>query len=81
VRMSLAAWPGATGLLAAAMVTSMPWRVARNRIHGIEQRLARWLLRSHDRVLSDQFLCYWVVTRVNRGAAGCAYGGTSPARV
>jgi CRP-like cAMP-binding protein len=43
-------------LYAEATVTSMAWWVACNRIHVIEQRLARWLLMSHDRVLSDAFL-------------------------
>ena len=38
-----------------ATVTSMAWWVACNRIHVIEQRLARWLLMSHDRVLGDEF--------------------------
>ena len=37
-------------------VTSMAWWVACNRVHVIEQRLARWLLMSHDRVLGDEFL-------------------------
>jgi hypothetical protein len=42
-------------LYAESTVTSMAWWVACNRIHVIEQRLARWLLMSHDRVLGDQF--------------------------
>jgi hypothetical protein len=43
-------------LYAESTVTSMAWWVACNRIHVIEQRLARWLLMSHDRVLGDEFL-------------------------
>jgi CRP-like cAMP-binding protein len=43
-------------LYAEATVTSMAWWVACNRVHMIEQRLARWLLMSHDRVLGDEFL-------------------------
>ena len=31
-----------------ARVTSMAWWVACNRVHVIEQRLARWLLMCHD---------------------------------
>ena len=42
-------------LYAEATVTSMAWWVACNRIHVIEQRLARWLLMTHDRVLGDEF--------------------------
>jgi hypothetical protein len=33
----------------------MAWWVACNRAHVIEQRMARWLLMSHDRVLADEF--------------------------
>jgi CRP-like cAMP-binding protein len=43
-------------LYAEATVSSMAWWVACNRVHLIEQRLARWLLMSHDRVLGDEFL-------------------------
>jgi CRP-like cAMP-binding protein len=43
-------------LYAESTVTSMAWWVACNRVHVIEQRLARWLLMSHDRVLGDEFL-------------------------
>jgi CRP-like cAMP-binding protein len=43
-------------LYAEATVTSMAWWVACNRAHVVEQRLARWLLMSHDRVLGDEFL-------------------------
>ena len=42
-------------LYAESTVTSMAWWVACNRAHLIEQRLARWLLMSHDRVLGDEF--------------------------
>jgi CRP-like cAMP-binding protein len=42
-------------LYAEATVTSMAWWVACNRVHVIEQRLARWLLMTHDRVLGDEF--------------------------
>jgi CRP-like cAMP-binding protein len=41
---------------AESTVTSMAWWVACNRVHVIQQRLARWLLMSHDRVLGDEFL-------------------------
>lgn len=40
---------------AESTVTSMAWWVACNRAHVIEQRMARWLLMSHDRVLDDEF--------------------------
>jgi hypothetical protein len=43
-------------LYAESTVTSMAWWVACNRVHVIEQRLARWLLMSHDRVLGDEML-------------------------
>jgi CRP-like cAMP-binding protein len=36
-------------------ISSMGWWVACNRVHVIEQRLARWLLMCHDRVLGDEF--------------------------
>jgi hypothetical protein len=42
-------------LYAESTVSSMAWWVACNRIHVIEQRMARWLLMSHDRVLGDEF--------------------------
>jgi hypothetical protein len=42
-------------LYAESTVSSMAWWVACNRVHIIEQRLARWLLMSHDRVLGDEF--------------------------
>jgi hypothetical protein len=42
-------------LYAESTVTSMAWWVACNRVHMIEQRLARWLLMTHDRVLGDNF--------------------------
>lgn len=42
-------------LYAEATVTAMAWWVACNRVHVIEQRLARWLLMSHDRVPDHQF--------------------------
>jgi CRP-like cAMP-binding protein len=42
-------------LYAESTVTSMAWWVACNRAHVIEQRMARWLLMSHDRVLADEF--------------------------
>lgn len=42
-------------LYAEATVSSMAWWVACNRVHMIEQRLARWLLMTHDRVLGDDF--------------------------
>lgn len=42
-------------LYAESAVTSMAWWVACNRAHVIEQRMARWLLMSHDRVLGDEF--------------------------
>src|SRR5581483_7535868 len=40
---------------AESTVTSMAWWVACNRVHVIEQRMARWLLMTHDRVLGDEF--------------------------
>jgi hypothetical protein len=43
-------------LYAEATVSSMAWWVACNRVHQIEQRMARWLLMTHDRVLGDEFL-------------------------
>jgi hypothetical protein len=43
-------------LYAESTVSSMAWWVACNRVHTVEQRMARWLLMSHDRVLSDDFL-------------------------
>jgi CRP-like cAMP-binding protein len=43
-------------LYAESTVSSMGWWVACNRAHQIEQRMARWLLMSHDRVLGDEFL-------------------------
>jgi CRP-like cAMP-binding protein len=43
-------------LYAESTVSSMGWWVACNRAHVIEQRMARWLLMSHDRVLGDEFL-------------------------
>jgi CRP-like cAMP-binding protein len=43
-------------LYAESTVSSMGWWVACNRVHVIEQRMARWLLMSHDRVLGDEFL-------------------------
>jgi CRP-like cAMP-binding protein len=42
-------------LYAEATVSSMGWWVACNRAHVIQQRMARWLLMSHDRVLGDEF--------------------------
>lgn len=42
-------------LYAESTVSSMAWWVACNRVHEIEQRMARWLLMSHDRVLGDTF--------------------------
>jgi hypothetical protein len=51
--------PGFRGALqryAESTVSSMGWWVACNRAHVIEQRMARWLLMSHDRVLGDDFL-------------------------
>jgi CRP-like cAMP-binding protein len=42
-------------LYAEATVSSMAWWVACNRAHVIQQRMARWLLMSHDRVLGDEF--------------------------
>jgi hypothetical protein len=42
-------------LYAEATVSSMAWWVACNRVHVIEQRLARWLLMTHDRVPGDEF--------------------------
>jgi CRP-like cAMP-binding protein len=58
-RMAIDSYPSlrrSLRLYAESTVTSMAWWVACNRIHVIEQRLARWLLMSHDRVLSDKFL-------------------------
>ena len=43
-------------LYAESTVSSMAWWVACNRAHVIEQRMARWLLMCHDRVLGDEFL-------------------------
>jgi len=43
-------------LNAESTVSSMGWWVACNRAHVIEQRMTRWLLMSHDRVLGDEFL-------------------------
>jgi len=43
-------------LYAESTVSSMAWWVACNRVHQVEQRMARWLLMSHDRVLGDVFL-------------------------
>src|SRR3712207_2878595 len=43
-------------LYAESTVTSMAWWVACNRAHVIEQRMARWLLMCHDRVLGEEFL-------------------------
>jgi CRP-like cAMP-binding protein len=42
-------------LYAESTVSSMAWWVACNRVHVIEQRMARWLLMTHDRVLGDEF--------------------------
>lgn len=42
-------------LYAESTVSSMAWWVACNRVHQIEQRMARWLLMTHDRVLGDDF--------------------------
>jgi hypothetical protein len=41
---------------AEATVSSMGWWVACNRAHVVKQRMARWLLMSHDRVMGDEFL-------------------------
>jgi CRP-like cAMP-binding protein len=41
-------------LYAESTVTSMGWWVACNRVHVIEQRMARWLLMTHDRVLGNE---------------------------
>ena len=43
-------------LYAESTVSSMGWWVACNRAHMIEQRMARWLLMSHDRVQGDEIL-------------------------
>lgn len=42
-------------LYAESTVSSMAWWVACGRVHEVEQRMARWLLMSHDRVLGDEF--------------------------
>jgi CRP-like cAMP-binding protein len=42
-------------LYAESTVTSMAWWVACNRAHVVQQRMARWLLMSHDRVVGDEF--------------------------
>jgi CRP-like cAMP-binding protein len=42
-------------LYAESTISSMAWWVACNRAHVIEQRMARWLLMCHDRVLGDDF--------------------------
>ena len=42
-------------LYAGSTVSTTAWLVACNRAHAIEQRLARWLLMTHDRVLGDRF--------------------------
>lgn len=39
-----------------AFLTQLAQSVACNRIHSLEQRCARWILQSHDRVGRDQFL-------------------------
>jgi CRP-like cAMP-binding protein len=38
-----------------AMFTQIAQSVAFNRLHSIEERCARWLLMTHDRVNSDEF--------------------------
>jgi CRP-like cAMP-binding protein len=42
-------------LYAESTVSSMAWWVACNRAHVVQQRMARWLLMSHDRVFDDSF--------------------------
>jgi len=42
-------------LYAEATVSSMGWWVACNRAHVLEQRLARWLLMTHDRAGDKSF--------------------------
>jgi CRP-like cAMP-binding protein len=39
-----------------ALITQISQTAVCNRLHPIEQRLARWFLMSHDRVLSDEIL-------------------------
>ena len=41
---------------AQAFLTQVAQGAACNRLHGIEQRCARWLLMTHDRVAGDEFL-------------------------
>jgi CRP-like cAMP-binding protein len=38
-----------------ALMTQMSYSVACNRLHAIEERMARWLLMTHDRVGADHF--------------------------
>jgi CRP-like cAMP-binding protein len=40
---------------AQALMTQIAQNAACNRLHSLEQRCARWLLMTHDRVTSDQF--------------------------
>lgn len=39
-----------------ALFTQVAQTAACNRVHKVEQRLARWLLLTHDRVTGDEFL-------------------------
>jgi len=39
-----------------ALMNQMAQSVACNRLHNVEERMARWLLMTHDRVEADQFL-------------------------
>jgi CRP-like cAMP-binding protein len=38
-----------------ALITQIAQNAACNRLHGLEQRCARWLLQTHDRVEADEF--------------------------
>ena len=45
-----------THLYTQTLITQIAQGTACNRLHSIEQRCARWLLQTHDRVDSDEFL-------------------------
>jgi CRP-like cAMP-binding protein len=60
-----------------AFVTQVSQTAACNRLHGVEQRCARWLLLTHDRVagadsfpLTHQFLSFMLGVRLIRSKAG-----------